>query len=497
MKHINKFDSASEVLNATGIYSPNVSYVGGSSNPDNLVYTDVGDGEEIVFINDNGTVTGIRKVQPQSVKRFSEMSAYDFGLLLEMITAIADYSEFVYQASNYTGDNVPRMYIPDLSSSEWYSMYPEYLNDDYFQLVSILPYFFIYAILIIAMDGWDWDQEKDTVISTDTSWSEFEYTYEGTIGELIDRVCDAVKLFECHDGKFTIIDKTSATPITDALGTTKLFYLDLDLHDCYVYISKFPEDEEEYSHTINDGDEWVDPVDYHIDVEKEIIWYAERISYVNGEDVTDYIELNLFGLNLFNLFYELDDVTGRNKMLVIPYGCEDENGNLQLIGDTLLALYDYRGVTENEEDMILVTCDTVDTEGNVITMFSESSAADASDDKGVVSEEIYLELSRVEFTFENTSVLPTDEINLSVYWETAEVEENYRVTMTYDSENSKFYHDTGYTLSGCLAPEPHSGVILSAVLTITDVTQGIVLREIRFSHGYHYEDVYPVLDVSR
>ena len=46
MKYINKFNSINEALIST-VYSPNVSLVSGSSNPDGLVYTNIGDNVKI------------------------------------------------------------------------------------------------------------------------------------------------------------------------------------------------------------------------------------------------------------------------------------------------------------------------------------------------------------------------------------------------------------------------------------------------------------------
>lgn len=48
MKYINNFNSVNEALSGNG-YSPNLTYVKGSLNKNNLVYTNVGDDKEIEF----------------------------------------------------------------------------------------------------------------------------------------------------------------------------------------------------------------------------------------------------------------------------------------------------------------------------------------------------------------------------------------------------------------------------------------------------------------
>ena len=63
MKHINKFNSINEALNSTA-YSPNVSLILGSSNPDGLVYTNIGDNVKIQFAAGVGAANFVISYDP-------------------------------------------------------------------------------------------------------------------------------------------------------------------------------------------------------------------------------------------------------------------------------------------------------------------------------------------------------------------------------------------------------------------------------------------------
>ncbi len=113
MKHINKFNSINEALNSTA-YSPNVSLVLCSSNPDNIVYTNVGNGEEIIFVNDNGCITGQKTPPPPVVtKAISEMTReevhrYLYGENIDTIqpndgTILGDYRGLYPQGDSIIG----------------------------------------------------------------------------------------------------------------------------------------------------------------------------------------------------------------------------------------------------------------------------------------------------------------------------------------------------------------------------------------------------------
>lgn len=63
MKYINKFNSINEALIST-VYSPNVSLVSGSSNPDGLVYTNIGDNVKIQFAAGVGAANFVISYDP-------------------------------------------------------------------------------------------------------------------------------------------------------------------------------------------------------------------------------------------------------------------------------------------------------------------------------------------------------------------------------------------------------------------------------------------------
>lgn len=107
MKHINKFNSIDEALNSIA-YSPNVSLVLGSSNPDNIVYTNIGNGQEIVFVNDNGYVTGQKVSKAISEMTREEVHRYLYGESIYTITAndgtiLGDYRGLYPQGESIIG----------------------------------------------------------------------------------------------------------------------------------------------------------------------------------------------------------------------------------------------------------------------------------------------------------------------------------------------------------------------------------------------------------
>jgi len=65
MKHLNKYDSINNALEASGVYSPNVSYVNGSLNDGSIVFTNVGSDVRIEFVKSSGFVYGRAKTSSQ------------------------------------------------------------------------------------------------------------------------------------------------------------------------------------------------------------------------------------------------------------------------------------------------------------------------------------------------------------------------------------------------------------------------------------------------